>query len=155
MVNQLFVNALTTLTARVKGSPIAQQFERVTGIVTSFGRSNPLIVTGIAGLTTTGLVAVARIRKKRKAARKKRVTTKKRRKKTTRRKKVTHRKPRHRGHKRVTFTTKGGKKVRFLVRKRRPRHAHARRRSGKKARRFVKGSPEAKRFMAKLRRMKR
>jgi len=151
MVHQIFLNALTNLTARVKGSPIAQQFERVTGTITSFGRSNPLIVTGIAGLTATGLVAVARIRKKRKV---KTTRRKKRKVKTTRRRKVSHRKPRHRGHKRVTFTTKGGKKVRFLVRKkRRPRHKI--RRSGHKARRFIKGSPEAKRFMAKLRRMKR
>jgi len=152
MVDQLFRNALTDLAARVRGSPIAQQFQRVTGVVTSFGRSNPLIITSIAGLTTAGIVAVTRVRRKRKKAK----TTRRRKARTTRgrRKRVTHRRPRHRGHKRVTFTTKTGKKVRFLVagQKRSPRH---RRGSGHKARRFVKGSPEAKRFMAKLRRMKR
>ena len=151
MVDQLFRNALTDLKARVKGSPIAQQFERVTGIVTSFGRSNPLIVTSIAGIATTGLVAVARVRKKRKKAK---TTRRKKRKSrvTRRRKRKTHRKPRHKGHKRVTFTTKGGKKVRFLVKK---KGVHKRHRRKKRRGRFVKGSPAAKRFMAKLRRMKR
>ena len=150
MVDQLFRNALTDLAARVKGSPIAMQFARVTGVVTSFGRSNPLIVTSIAGITSAGLVAVARVRRKKKA------TTTRRKKKatTTRRKKkrVTHRSPRHKGHKRVTFKTKSGKKVRFLVRGTKRSPSHTRR---KKARRFVKGSKEAKAFMAKLRRMKR
>lgn len=153
MVDQVFRNALTDLTARVRGSPIAQQFERVTGVITSFGRSNPLIVTSIAGISTAGIVAVARIRKKRKKA--KTTRRKKRKAKVSRkRKKVTHRSPRHKGHKRVSFTTAGGKKVRFLVRgqKRSPKH---RRGSGKKAKRFIKGTPEAKRFMAKLRRMKK
>lgn len=154
MVDQLFRNALTDLAARVKGSPIAQQFQRVTGVITSFGRSNPLIVTSIAGLTSAGIVAVARIRKKKNAKkRKKKISRKAQRKKDRRRRsrKVTHRRPRHRGHKTVTFKTKGGKKVRFLVRgqKRSPKHGK------KKARRFIKGSPEAKRFMAKLRRMKK
>jgi len=151
MVDQLFRNALTDLAARVRGSPIAQQFQRVTGIVTSFGRSNPLLVTSIAGITGAGVLAVTRIRRKRKKAK-----TTRRRKKAVgrRRKRVTHRSPRHRGHKTVTFKTKGGKKVRFLVRgkKRSPKHRSG---HGRKARRFVKGSPEAKRFMAKLRRMKR
>ncbi len=67
MADQLFRNALTDLTARVRGSPIAQQFARVTGPVTSFGRSNPLIVTAVTGITAGGLVAVARIRKKKKS----------------------------------------------------------------------------------------
>jgi len=151
MVDQSFRNALTDLAARVKGSPIAQQFQRVTGVITSFGRSNPLLATSIAGITGAGVVAVARVRRK-----KKRVVRrgKKRVVRRGKRKRVTHRSPRHRGHKTVTFKTKGGKKVRFLVRgkKRSPKHRSG---HGRKARRFIKGSPEAKRFMAKLRRMKR
>ena len=128
--------------------------ERITQPVTDFIRGNPIVSTAAIGIGTTGLVAVATaVRRKRK----KKTTRRAARKKTTRRatrkkkKRVTHRSPRHRGHKTVTFKTKGGKKVRFLVRgqKRSPKHGR------KKARRFVKGSPEAKRFMAKLRRMKR
>ena len=149
MVDQLFRNALTDITARVRGSPIAMQFARVTGVVTSFGRSNPLIVTSIAGITSAGLIAVARVRRKKKA----KTTRRKKKAKTTRRKKkATHRSPRHKGHKRVTFKTKSGKKVRFLVRGTKRSPSHTRR---KKARRFVKGSKEAKAFMAKLRRMKK
>lgn len=86
--------------------------------------------------------------------RKARTRKKKKKSKTTRRKKrATHRSPRHKGHKRVTFTTKGGKKVRFLVKPK--KHKHISHRRGKKARRFVKGSKEAKAFMAKLRRMRK
>ncbi len=154
MGNQIFKTALTDLPAAVKGSPIATQFARVAGVVTSFGRSNPLITTAVTGITATGLVAVARARvkrrKKAKVTRRKKVKRKKARKKTRRK---THARPRHRGHKVVSFVNKKtGKRVRFLVRgpKRSPKHQRKR-----KQRRFVKGSPEAKRFMAKLRRMKK
>lgn len=110
------------------------------------------IRAGLAGAAVAlggGLLIAGAVRRKRRVTSKK---TRKKRKTTTRRsRRVTHRAPRHRGHKRVTFTTKGGQKVRFLVRgrKRSPKHSRS------KSRRFVKGSPEAKRFMAKLRRMKR
>lgn len=136
-------------------SAILTSFERITQPVTDFIRGNPLVSTAAIGIGTTGLItAVAAVRRKRK----KKVSRRKvSRKKTTRRKKtrrVTHRKPRHKGHKRVSFTTASGKRVKFLVRgqKRSPKH---RRKSGHKSRRFIKGTPEAKRFMAKLRRMKR
>ncbi len=155
MANQIFKTALTNLPAAVKGSPIATQFARVVGVVTSFGRSNPLITTAVTGITATGIVAVARARVKRKKKRavKKRVTTKRRKKVSKKRKRATHASPRHRGHKRVSFINKKtGKRVSFLVRgtKRSPKHQRKR-----KQRRFVKGSKEAKRFMAKLRRMKK
>jgi len=41
-----------------------------------------------------------------------------------RRKKRTHRSPRHKGHTRVSFTTKSGQKVKFLARKVPPKHPH-------------------------------
>ena len=107
-----------------------------------------------AGIAVLGVGAVpigfltATVIKKRKKQKKKVA----RKKSTRRKKKATHRSPRHKGHKRVTFTTKGGKKVRFLVRPKKHKHiSHGK----KKARRFVKGSKEAKAFMAKLRRMKK
>ncbi len=97
------------------------------------------------------------LEKKRKAKVKKKTAKRKPRRKAVARRKrrITHRAPRHKGHKRVTFTTKTGKKVRFLVRGQKRSPKHRRRKRSTTARRFIKGSPEAKRFMAKLRRMKR
>jgi len=62
-----------------------------------------------------------RLKRRPRAGPKRRVTARRRPKRVTarrrvgRRKRRTHRSPRHRGHKRVSFTTKEGKKVSFLV----------------------------------------
>lgn len=129
-------------------------FSRIIQGVPDFIRGNPIVSTAAIGIGTTGLVLGARSvfkkRKKRKSAVKRRRKVTRKRKKT-----ISHRSPRHRGHKRVSFTTKTGQKVRFLVRGTKRSPKHRRRTSGRKARRFIKGTPEAKRFMAKLRRMKR
>lgn len=97
-------------------------------------RGNPLIstaalVTTLTGITA-GIVTVRRKRKKsRRVTRKRKKSTRKRkgvrRRTTTKRKRVTHRSPRHKGHKKVSFTTKTGKRVSFLVKK--PKHTHRRR----------------------------
>lgn len=114
---------------------IITSLERITQPVTDFIRGNPLVSTAVVGIGTTGLItgiaAVGRraAKRKRKAV-KKRVTRRKRKKVTKRRKKITHRSPRHKGHKRVSFTTKDGRRVNFLVRgaKRSPLHRRKRRR---------------------------
>jgi len=128
----------------LRGGPIIAQIERITQPVTDFIRGNPIVSTAALGVGTTGLVAgaITKFRKKRSP------TAKRKRRKTTRRKSVkrrgkkktkaqikrqrlknlakarrarrtgkrrTHRSPRHKGHKRVTFTTKDGRKVSFLA----------------------------------------
>ena len=126
--------------------------------VSQFVRQSPLLTGAIVGgtglITGGGIIISQQIRKKKATKlRPKRRTFRPRvsRVKRVSRVRASHRSPRHRGHKRVTFTTKTGEKVRFLVRgeKRSPKH------KSRKSRRFVKGSLEAKRFMAKLRRMRR
>lgn len=116
---------------------ILTSLDRITAPVTDFIRGNPIVSTAAVGIGTTGLIAgiaaVTRIRrkrkkakakpKKRKARRRKRVAKVKRRVK--KRKKITHRSPRHKGHKRVSFTTASGQKVNFLVKKK--AHIHRRR----------------------------
>jgi len=127
-------------------SELTNPIERITQQVTDFIRGNPLVATAVVGIGTTGLVASAtslfrRSRKKKKAKvrRKKSVrkSTRRPKKKTVAQirktrlrnlakarrakrtgKRKTHRSPRHRGHKRVSFTTASGKKVNFLVGKR-------------------------------------
>ena len=59
---------------------------------------------------------------KRKTAKKKRT----RRKVSRKKKRVSHRSPRHKGHKRVSFTTASGQKVNFLVKKKVRKHKHRR-----------------------------
>jgi len=103
--------------------------------INQFVRGNPILSTAILGSTTAGITAgIVTIGRRRKAKRKKTSTTRRRkttrrkaprRKKATRRRKVTHRIPRHSGHKRVSFTTKDGKRVNFLVKKK--AHTHRRR----------------------------
>lgn len=93
------------------------------GGVTELVRGSPIITSAITsgvGVLATQQI-VRRIRKKRSVKKRRKVVRKKRRKVTKRvgrRKKAkrrTHASPRHKGHKVVTFTTKGGKKVRFLT----------------------------------------
>jgi len=127
------------------GSEFVNTIERLSQRTTDFIRGNPLISTAALGIGTTGLVAVAatviRKRRKRKTTVRRRKSvrsTKRRRTKKTaaqirrtrlrnlakarraRRtgKRKSHRSPRHRGHKRVAFTTKTGQRVSFLVGKR-------------------------------------
>jgi len=120
-------------------SAILVNIERITQPITDFIRGNPIVSTAAIGIGTTGLIAGAttlvRRRKAKKAAKRKtkrKVSRRrvKRRKRVGRpkgkRKKVSHASPRHRGHKKVTFTTKTGQKVSFLVRKK--MHAHRRKR---------------------------
>jgi len=93
----------------------------VLGRVNEFVRANPA-VTGTIAIAGTGLLAAQIIRsrapKKRKTTRRKRKTTRRRAPTVRRRKKrATHRSPRHKGHKRVSFINKKtGKRVSFLVR---------------------------------------
>ena len=112
---------------------IVTSFERITQPVTDFIRGNPIISTAALGIGTTGLFAgiatVGRRKAKKKTRRKavkKRVTRRKPKKVSKRRKRVTHAKPRHKGHKRVSFTTAQGKRVSFLVKKK--PHSHRRKR---------------------------
>jgi len=101
--------------------------------ISEFVRNNP-VLTGLIGsgvLATLGTAGVAIIRRRkrsktkarrrparRKSIRRRKTSIMRRRK---HRKGVTHRSPRHRGHKKVTFTTKQGKRVSFLVKKRKRR----------------------------------
>lgn len=122
-------------------SEIVTSLERITQPATDFIRGNPIISTAALGIGTTGLfagiAAVGRRAAKKKAKRKavrKRVTRRKPKKAVKRRKRVTHRSPRHKGHKRVSFTTADGKRVSFLVRgaKRSPSHKTSHRRKRRK-----------------------
>ena len=126
-----------------KASELVNVLERIGGRVTDFIRGNPIVSTAAIGIGTTGLIAAAitRVKKRKKrsptARRTRRKSVKRRRKKKTKaqikrqrirnlvkarrargKKGRTHRSPRHKGHKRVAFTTAGGKKVSFLVGKR-------------------------------------
>lgn len=100
--------------------------------ISEFVRENPVLTGGIgagvlATLGTLGGIAVVRRRKRKASTKKRKKTTRrmvKRRithKRRRHKKGVSHRSPRHRGHKRVSFTTKGGKRVSFLVKPRRRR----------------------------------
>lgn len=95
-------------------------------------RRNPIVAGSVLGGSVIGGLVVAQtIRKRRK---KTKSTVRKRRSKLragtkrrkTKKRKVTHRSPRHKGHKRVSFTTKDGKRVNFLVKKK--SHTHRRKR---------------------------
>lgn len=95
-------------------------------------------VLGLGGLITAGVAGLRRIRRRKKSGTRKKRRTKKtgrgRKKKKGRRKSISrvhihrvkhrhrvkhksHASPRHRGHKRVSFTTKSGQKVSFLTKK--------------------------------------
>lgn len=116
---------------------ILTSLDRITANVTDFIRGNPLVSTAAIGIGTTGLIAgVAAVRKIRKKKARKRTTVKIRKRKRTTvkrrkiRKRVTHSSPRHKGHKRVSFTTASGKRVNFLVRKKKsPTHRKLRRKT--------------------------
>lgn len=109
---------------------ITFNIQRILQPVTDFIRGNPLVSTAAIGAGVTGLVAavatVRRVRKKRRVIKRRKKVDGRRRKPTRRRKvgrprrlkgRITHRSPRHKGHKKVMFTTAGGKRVSFLVRK--------------------------------------
>lgn len=140
------------LLQNIKGDGILTSLGRITQTIPDFIRGNPIVSTALIGIGTTGLVlgakAVAVRRKKKKTTARRRTT---KRAKTVKKRRKSHASPRHKGHKRVSFKTASGKTVRFLVRGQKRSPSHSRKKSG----RFVKGSKEAKRFMAKLRRMKK
>jgi len=127
---------LNELVPKNTRSAILTSLERISQPVTDFIRGNPIISTAAIGIGTTGLIAgvaaVSRSRKKKKRKTKKRVIKRKGRKRKVRKaRKVTHRSPRHKGHKKVSFTTSGGKRVSFLVKKKGPKHTHRRRKRRK------------------------
>jgi len=114
-----------------KSQDLILNFDRLRSSATDFIRGNPLISAGVAlGAplvvvgATAGIRGIRKRRKKKSAKRKKPVKRRKTRSKTKKRKRksVTHRSPRHKGHRMVTFTTKDGKRVRFKVKK--PAHSH-------------------------------
>ena len=108
--------------------------KNVTSPVTEFIRTNPVLAGSVIAAGIGGTVAVVRATTKRRKARKttkrkvRRATkrkiihrrgrhvrrTKARRQTRRKRQRVTHSRPRHKGHKRVSFTTAGGKRVSFL-----------------------------------------
>lgn len=119
-----------------KKEDLILNFDRIRMDVTDFIRGNPITAVAVglgvpatfAGIASVGKRVAAKRRKKKSAKRK---TTKRRARVKSiktglkkRRKKVTHRSPRHKGHKRVAFTTADGKRVSFLVKK--PKHSHKR-----------------------------
>jgi len=118
------------------GQLIGMRTSQIAGQISDFIRTNP-IASGITvgGTVLGGLTAiqiVRRTRKKRKKAVRRKTTTRKR---ATRRRAVasrrrkrriptgkrhkSHSKPRHAGHKVVSFRTKGGQMVRFKVKAKR------------------------------------
>jgi len=126
---------------KLRGFSVVANAERIFQSTTDFIRGNPIVSTASVGAGVTGLVvAGATIRKlrskkkstKRKSTKKSRIKRKKIRGGRVRKrtKRITHRTPRHRGHKKVTFTTKGGKRVSFLVKK--PAHSHKKLKRGKR-----------------------
>ncbi len=122
---------------------LTQLVERGRGLLTTsvqsgteFIRSNPIVAGTVVGgtgvLATQSIISRVKRRKRsapRKRSRKKSASTgRKTRKKVGRkRKSPTHRSPRHKGHKRVSFITKDGRKVNFLVKKKSIKHTHKRR----------------------------
>jgi len=125
------------LIPKIRGFPIVVNAERILQSTTDFVRGNAIVSTASVGAGVTGLVvAGAVIRKLRtKKTKRKRKSSKKsikrkgiKRRKVKRRTKVSHSSPRHRGHKFVTFTTKGGKRVKFKVKQKAHSHKIKRRR---------------------------
>lgn len=121
-----------------KQSDLLLNIDRIRMDVTDFIRGNPITAVAVGlgvPLSFAGIAAIGKRVRRKKSGRKKTGRKKRsmgrttiRRSKIRRRKvkKVTHRSPRHKGHKKVTFTTKEGKRVSFLVRK--PKHVHRKRR---------------------------
>lgn len=117
---------------KLRGFSVVANAERIFQSTTDFVRGNPIVSTASVGAGITGLViAGATIRKLRsKAKPKKRKSSKKRsgikkrglKRRVKKSRRVSHRSPRHAGHKFVTFTTKEGKKVKFKVKQK--AHSH-------------------------------
>lgn len=93
----------------------------------SFFRDNPLLTGATLVASTAGLVAgISTIRRRKKASTKRKRITRKvsrrrrvihhvhTRRRRVKRRHITHSRPRHKGHSRVSFTTKDGRKVSFL-----------------------------------------
>ena len=151
MVNENIFRNVQAIFPKDKSSELVNVLERLGGRVTDFIRGNPIISTAAIGIGTTGLIAAAVTRVKKRRTAKRKITRRKksvkkivRRKKRTKaqikrmrirnlakarraRRKGTHRSPRHKGHKRVSFTTAGGKKVNFLVGRKKVHKKHRRR----------------------------
>lgn len=94
-----------------------------------FVRENPLVTGVTLAAAIGGTTAVVRKVRRRKSGIKKSTTRKRKRTSGTRkvagrRKRKSHASPRHRGHKRVSFTTKDGKRVTFLVKPKQKKHPH-------------------------------
>lgn len=102
-------------------SSVLTSLQRITAPISDFIRGNPIVSTAIIGIGTTGLVAgVAAVRRARKKKPRKKAVKRgvAKRKKPSKKKRITHRSPRHKGHKRVSFINKKtGKRVSFLVRR--------------------------------------
>jgi len=126
------IKTLQGLLPSFKDTGLITNFTRITQPITDFIRGNPIVSTAAIGIGTTGLIAgaVTRIRKRRKTKVKKRKKTKKKNGRRKRRKVGTRRIIRGRGlgrgeikhsgrgtkgTKLVSFTTKTGQKVRFKV----------------------------------------
>ena len=149
MASDDFRTALQKFIPKVRGVPIFATIERVLQPATDFIRGNPIVSTAAIGAGVTGLVAgvAAIVRRKKPKKKKKRVKKRVKKKKTKR------------GRRRDRmFRSKQKHELAYVRRKRkagkkitRPRYKTKKR----KQKRFVKGSPEAKRFMAKLRRMRK
>lgn len=99
-------------------------FDRIRDTATNFIRGNPIIAGGIGLGAPLALIGIAQVGRRVTRRKTKRRVSRKRRKTATRKKaripgkrRKTHRSPRHKGHKRVSFTTAQGQKVSFLVRK--------------------------------------
>lgn len=124
---------LQQLIPKSRREELVINLQRILQPVTDFIRGNPIVSTAAIGAGITGLVTAVAVVRKRRAKKRKVIKRRKRIKKDGRRKrrkvgrrkvgrpkgrgKVTHRSPRHKGHKRVGFTTASGKRVSFLVRK--------------------------------------
>lgn len=135
MVHEKILQNIQAIFPKNLSSELVNPLERIGQRITDFIRGNPLVSTAAIGVGTTGIVAtaVAAIRKRRgKRVAKRRVRRRKvsrkrvkvrhgrrvhvhKRKHIHRVKHKAHRSPRHRGHKRVSFVTAGGKRVNFLV----------------------------------------
>jgi len=120
---------------KLRSFSIVANAERIFQSTTDFIRGNPIVSTaslgaGVTGLTITG-ATIRKLRSKKKSRKRKsskksvkRRGIKRKGIKRKRKSKVTHRSPRHGGHKFVTFTTKDGKRVKFKVKQK--SHSHKR-----------------------------
>lgn len=142
VMDQTLINSL--IPKNVK-TAVLTQIERITQPVTDFIRGNPIVSTAAVGIGTTGLIAgIATV--VRKKSKKKRATVKRKTKKKTKRGRSRDRK----------FISKQKHEQAYVKRKKKRGKKITRKRyRTKKPRRLVKGSKEAKAYMAKLRRMRK